>query len=272
MSAELFDALCALRDAPEPNHGALGWAWMEVARFVKARRGRAGSERDDIAQIALMKVVRGVRGMTAETPAAGEAWLRTVYASAEADYFRRKFDPVKKGLDRRARDDQGLAPLDRVPAAEPERHEHDEAMLDELTDRVMDRVEGWLAVNVARSTKRLGDRTRAQVAWMANVLGRELAEIVAELGLEEKRETVYKWIERGREQVLLPAMAEWARELSASGEDGSTDAAVAVEVIAILEGSRRGDAGKPRPDRRTVSRGEGDRSSPGKKRPHGSDE
>lgn len=268
----VFDALCALRDATEPSHGALAWAWREVARFIETRLGRTGADREDIAQLTLIKVMRGVRGMAAETPAGGEAWLRTVHASAEADYHRRKFDPVKKGLDRRRPDDEGVAPLDRVAAPEPERHERDEAMLDELTERVMDRVELWLAVNVTRAIKRLGDRKRAHIAWMANALGRDVPAIAKELALEEKRDTLYKWIERGREQVLLPAMTDWSRQLEAEDHASSPDAAIAREVVAILEGSRRADAGKPRAGRRAVSRVEGGPSHPEQKGPRGSEE
>lgn len=239
----LFDALVALRDAPDPAHPALGWAWREVHTFVSTRLRGASPDADDIGQLTLWKVMKGVRNVAAETPAGAEAWLRQVHRSAVADHHRKR-DPVKGALDRG--DERGPSVVERLAAPEPERREDDEARLDTVTEALMDRVEDWLAVHVSRPSKRRGDRQRAQVAWMANVLGKDTPTIATELGLGQSRDTLYKWIERGREQVLLPVITAWEAE--------SEDATVPREIRSILESTRRADAGKPRPDRRSVSR------------------
>ncbi len=261
----LFEALSALRGAPDPSAPVLAWAWHSVNGFVDHRLRRPSRAHDDVRQRTLIKVLRGVAGMQADTPAGAEGWLRTVYRSARTEHHR-GLDPVREAL-RHERGDEGLGPrVDRLAALPPERTEDDVARLEAAREAVLGRVDAWLEANVTKPSKRVGDRRRAAIAWTANVLGRDVEAIRESFGIEEKRDTVYKWIERGREQVLLPAMAAWERELEAAGED----AAVPQALSEILRGARRADAGKARPGRRSVSRAQDGTSVQSKRRNRGS--
>lgn len=242
----LFEALCALRDASDATAPQLGWAWRTVDRFLDLRCRRPEREHDDVRQRALLKVMGGVARMRAETAAGAEGWLRKVHQSATREHHRRR-DPVGEALKRTGtRDGEGTSLVERLAAPEQARTEHDEALVESVREVLLDRVDAWLEENVSRPSKRAGDARRAQIAWMANVLGRDLDAIRAQLGIDPKRDTLYKWVERGREQVLLPVVRAWAEE-----DDGSE---VPAALLSILEGSRRSDAGKPRPRRRSVSR------------------
>jgi hypothetical protein len=258
----LYEALVALRDADDPSAPEVGWAWRAIASFVDVRLRRPPAEHDDVRQRTLIKVLRGVRRLAAEAPAGAEAWLRRVHDSATKEHHR-GWDPVTAALKKStAREDDARPRIDRIAAPEAERSDADAQLLDGIEDAVMEQVEQWLARNVTRPRKRAGDRRRAQIAWLANVLGKDADAIREELGLEEKRDTLYKWVERGREQVLLPAVREWAAD---AGDEG----AVPRELLAILEGTRRADAGKARPGRRSVSRDAGRPSSGARRARHG---
>ena len=122
--------------------------------------------------------------------------------------------------------------------------------------QVLERVAVWIAHNVKSPVKRQGDLRRAQVALLANVRGFGYDAIVEALSVTPppSKAAVYKWIERGREQVLLPALSEWEHPVAAA-------------LIEQLIDSRRGDAGKPRPKRRgAVSRRSEAPSSQGRKK------
>lgn len=259
---QLLDALQALRDARDPSRPEMGWAWRVVNGWMDTRYRRPPREHDDVRQRALIKVMRGVGRMQADTPAGGEAWLRRVHKSALLEHHR-GHDPVSLGLSRERRDEDGRGAVDRLAAPDAERSEGDRRLLDATLAAVLERVDRWLAAHVRRPTKRVGDRRRAQCALMANVLGHEPDEIVETLGVEVSRSALYKWIERGREEVLIPALIAWSED----GEDPE-GARLAGSIREILEGTRRSDAGKPRPARRSVSRSDGT-SSPPSKRPKG---
>lgn len=259
----LFEALDALRGARDASGPETGWAWRVVDRWIDARLKRPPREHDDIRQRTLIKVMKGVAGMQADTPPAAEAWLRRVHRSATNEHHR-GHDPVTVGLRTERRDDDGRGVLERLAAPEPERNEADRRLVDAAVAAVLERVERWLEQEVRSPTKRLGDRRRAECALMANVLGLEPDEIAARLEVEVSRSALYKWVERGREGVLMPVLEAWA----AQQEDDPEGARLAVALGQILRGARRSDAGKPRPGRRSVSRG-GRASSPSSKRPKG---
>lgn len=245
----VYDALCALRDSSAPSSNAVGWAWRAVDAFLRHRCRTARTDAEDVHQRALLKVLRGVENIQADTPAAAERWLRRVHETALIEHHRR-LDPVRDALKKAPREPDAAPLIERLAAPDPDRTEADAVRIDALQEAVLDRVERWLSENVRRPSKRVGDFARARAAWMANVLGAEAEAIREALGRDAKRDTLYKWIERGREQVLLPAVTAWEAEAGAAGED----ATVPATLREILEGSRRADSGKPRPGRRSVSR------------------
>lgn len=258
----LLEALVTLRDANDPSSPELAWAWRAVDAWVDRRHRRPEREHDDVRQRTLMKVMRGVGGMQADTAAGAAGWLRRVHDSAVYEHHR-GHDPVAVGLKHERRDERGRGVIDRIAAPAPDRSAEDRRRVDAALTAVLERVERWLEDNVSRASKRIGDRRRAECALMANVLGHEPDEIAEAMGLEVSRSALYKWIERGREEVLLPTLAAWAGD----GDDPE-GARLAGALGEILEGARRSDAGKPRPGRRSVSR-RGRGSSPPSKRPKG---
>jgi DNA-directed RNA polymerase specialized sigma24 family protein len=237
----LFDALRALRDADDSSAPGLGWAWRTVSEHLDRRLRRPEREHADVRQRTLLKIWRGLERLEADTQAAAEAWLRSVHRSAVAEHHRsagtRMMDralratPIGDGgdfLEQRAK----TAPEDGEPPPDARAAE-----LDAVLDLVLERVAAWLEVEVRKPAKRQGDYLRAQAALLANVRGLDATAIAEALGAELGRQAMYKWVERGREEVLLPALAGWEHP-------------AAPAVREHLVGSRRADHGKARPARR----------------------
>jgi DNA-directed RNA polymerase specialized sigma24 family protein len=236
----LAAALFALREASDPSAPRFEWAWRAIAGYLaRARPAPKERDRDDICQRALLKVLAGVRAMEADTPVSAIAWLKTVYRSAFVDHFRGHGDrELDRALNRTPKRDDGF--LERIVAPEAEEALDGEGEdPDRILERAKERVHVWLAENVARPSKRLGDYRRAEIALLANVFEKSAAEIRVELGLGDDVETgtIYKWIERGREDTLLPAFESWDDRARAG-------------LVEVLVGARRSDSGKPRPERR----------------------
>jgi hypothetical protein len=253
----LADALFALRDASDPSAARLEWAWRAIAAYLaRARPAPKERDRDDICQRSLLKVLAGVRSMEADTPVSAIAWLKTVYRSAFVDHFRGQADrELDRALNRTPkRDEHGF--LERIPASEPEEGpDRGGEDGDRILERAKERVHVWLAENVQRPSKRLGAYRRAETALLANVFEKSAAEIRVELALGEEIETgtIYKWIERGREDTLLPAFESW-------------DDPARAALVALLLGARRIDSGKPRPERRRAPSVSSGRAAASKKR------
>ncbi len=260
----LLDALRALRDAPDSSRGDLAWAWRAVSDHIDRALRRPEREHDDVRQRTLLKVWRGLTALHANDARSAEAWLRTVHRSAVAEHHRsigsRMMD---RALRATPRDDAG-AFLERTAPREPDVESEPpfdarSPELDAVLDAMLERAASWLEAEVARPEKRQGDYLRAQAAILANVRGLDAAAIAEALGAGEMtRPSIYKWVERGRERVLLPALAEW---------DHPAAAALAAHFVA----SRRADSGRARPGRRSpaVSRVATPASTskrPGKKR------
>jgi hypothetical protein len=236
----LADALFALRDAAEPSAPSLDWAWRSVSSYLsRARPLPKERDRDDIRQRSLLKVLAGVRAMDADTPVRAIAWLKSVHRSAYIDHFRGAGDrELDRALDRTPkRDDGGY--LERIPEPDADVEIASEPAVEAVLERAKERVHRWLADEVPRVAKRLGDYRRAEIALLANVRDKNAGEIRAELGLGEEiaTATIYKWIERGREETLLPALENW-------------DDPARAGVLSVLLGARRSDSGKARPERR----------------------
>lgn len=250
--------MLALRDAAQaaenegkgafvhPRAHAKAWSVVHGYLVRVIQRRSDGAQGDDFAQLSILKVQRSIAGLRAETPAACEAWLRRVYQSVRIDHFR-KNDVVEEALRSVSAREEGH-PLERVAAPEPVRARLDEADLDVVVGRVMDEVDAFLHVHVKREAKRLGDRTRAEVAVLAGVRGHSVDEIRAQLPAAQavSRDALYKWVERGREQVLIPTLTAWLERPSLPEDD----AQVPRGLLQVLTEARRSDAGRARPQRR----------------------
>ncbi len=243
----LLDTLTALKDAEDPAAPALSWAWRALSEHIDRRYRLPPREHDDVRQRTLLKVLGAVSRMDANTAGRAEAWLRKVHKTARIDHHRTKsgrmmdraLDTTPKDADAEWVDRVGpAAPAEEAPEVD------EEAALEAALAAVLERCASWIADNVKSPVKRQGDLRRAQVALLANVRGQGYDEIVLALGVQPPptKAAIYKWIERGRERVILPAMEGW-------------DHPVASVLTQLLKGARRADAGKPRPSRRAVSRG-----------------
>lgn len=249
----LLDVLTALKQAPNPAARNLDWAWRGLSEHIDRRYPLPDREHDDVRQRTLLKVFGAVDRMEADTPGRAEAWLRRVHRSARMDHHRtRNSALIDQALKTTPKDADPEWFERAMPSAEPfEDHTRDDdAALEGVISVVLDRVAQHLVDNVKSLPKRQGDYRRAEVALLASVRGEAYEGIVAKLGLDPppSRGAVYKWIERGREQVLLPALEGWTHPAAAS-------------LVEHLTSTRRADAGKPRPARRSAVSRRGDASS-----------
>jgi DNA-directed RNA polymerase specialized sigma24 family protein len=255
----ILETLEALRDAEDPSAPALGWAWSALSDHIDQRYRLPSREHDDVRQRTLLKVLGAVARMDADTPSRAEAWLRKVHRSARIDHHRTRGDQLMdRALDTTPKDaDAGwverVGPTTRGQTEPAEaRGVDEEAAIDAALSEVLERCARWIDDNVKSKVKRQGDRRRAQVALLANVRGEGYDGIVAALGVTPapSKAAVYKWVERGREQVILPALEGWEHPIAGALRE-------------LLVGARRADAGKPRPGRRS----DGSAVSPSERRP-----
>ena len=255
----LLEILEVLRDAEDLASTELAWAWRGLSDYIDRRHRLKDREHDDVRQRTLLKVMGAIGRMEADTPGRAAAWLRRVHGSARVDHHRTLGTKLMDDALKTTPKDGDVSFMDRVGPvtdAEDEPQRDEEEALEAALDQVLERAEAWIANNVKSPVKRQGDLRRAQVALLANVRGYDYDAIVAALDISSapSKGAVYKWIERGREQVLLPALEGW-------------DDPVATALGELLVGARRADAGKARPQRRTaVSRSEKPASSPGRKK------
>ncbi len=233
MSPEAKGALDSLRRLRSPTvRREEESAWREIDGTLRQFAGRVPvNERDDVHQRALLKVHRSAAGFDGDTEAEARSWLRTVYRSAVSEHFRlRGRAHLVQALAR-----EGEGSIEDLPAPLTSHFTQPE-VLDRLLSWVLQRVEVVLDAQACRPSKRLGDLRRAQVALLANVRGLTHAELRHAMDLDTTTPSdaaLSKWIERGRETVLLPAIADW-------------DDPVAPPLREILTGARRSDAGKAR--------------------------
>lgn len=250
--AELFSALCALREAPSPFDPERGSDWRIVHRWL-VRWVHQGPSPDDLRQHVVLRLNTSVRTMNATGPAEAKGWLLTVARNLRRDQIsKRNRQREWRGMRVIGDSEHGPTPhaVDVLEAQPAERRPEDLAVLADWRDRLFDRVDRWLEETPRSPTKRLGDRQRAQAAWLANVEGLAIGEIAGRLGDgAPRKDTLYKWIERGREEVLLPLIETWEREVAA--RSGKSAEAEPISVLrSILVAARRADAGRPRPERR----------------------
>ena len=278
-AASLNRALMRLRSADDPASPELAAAWRAIneylVRVVMGRPGADGSgDRDEARQITLIKVLRGLPRMNARGSRQSAAWVRRIYSNAFIDLKRAKGrDPVTQGMRHRQVDESAgrgeVDPFERLdsqsilsdgvasglaslggPSADDGRRDpvDDPAVLEHHRDLLLDEVRAYLEVHRSRPEKRAGDHRRAQAALLRHIDGLDAAAIAAHLGVDPppSKAAMYKWIERGREEVLLPTLATWSMRLDL---DGRTRRFVGA-MTDFLQESRRADAGVGRPRRR----------------------
>ncbi|RLB48487.1 MAG: hypothetical protein DRJ42_23070 [Deltaproteobacteria bacterium] len=222
--------------------------WRYVGSWL---RREAGTKQDagEACQYAMMRVSRGVDGLRAETPTQAVCWLRRVLRTGFSDVYRfANNEPVASALSKlspKARDRE----LRRLEAPVVELSTSPGA-LDGFFDTLLDHVDEWLEVNVTRPMKRAGDRRRAEVALLHHVRKVSLDELRDMLGEAPSRDTLYKWFERGRDEVLLPTLGAWGARAELEDEE----AAFVTTLQIILIATRRQKSRKPRRSRRTVRR------------------
>jgi hypothetical protein len=269
-------SLAAAREA----HGA--WDTID-AYFGTACRGDR-----DAAQEALLTVMRSVGSFRGTSPGEALKWLQRIAWTRMADgHARRRRDPVALALraTRGPGDDGRGGPLDGLVAPDAAPDEDDghlaagelRARLDELRDRVFDALDMRLGASGVPAARALVVRRQARVCWQSIVEGRTSDEILSGLGADApKRETLYKWVERGR-APLLDALQAARRDANTHGavdgsphdgarDAGETDEAAREEarwrarVLARVEAKvaqRRADVGRERPRRAGEQRGSG---------------
>jgi DNA-directed RNA polymerase specialized sigma24 family protein len=267
----LYYALCALRDADPRFAKELGWAWRIVSAWLD-EHVRSGPDPDDLRQTVILRLYRSAGTMKATTAREAKAWLGRIARNLLHDqrgHRKRRRDWGGMRVIDGAEGEPAVHLVDLLPAAEVERTPQDVEHLAQFRDRLFDRVDRWLSGNVRRPAKRSGDRLRAETAWLANVEGFDAGEISARLGeAAPAKGTLYKWVERGREEVLLPTLEAWLDELApdasrSNAEEEVGDARVSVaQARELLVSCRRADAGRPRTHDRKDGAGLSDQHGP----------
>ncbi|MDW8361448.1 MAG: sigma factor [Myxococcales bacterium] len=231
MSDALHEALRRLRNREGlPSDPA--WRIVRNATFELARRhARSRADAEDAAQAAAIRVLRSVHHARLESPAAARAWLRRIVVRIVIDQSR----------ERKARlvaPERLAALVEAPPTAQP-------PAPDEILEHVMRRLDAHLTEAETRPSKRLADRRRAELALRRNLLGQDL-DVLARDAADLSRDALSKWIERGRERILVPMLEASLRERAIPLEERT----VLETALHALRRARRADSGRPRPDRR----------------------
>ena len=213
----LYAALDELRTAAQPAHPRHHGAWGIVGAFLAHLDRRAEA---DTRQETLIKVLRGVRTFSGQTPGEAVAWLRTVHQRRARDVWRTvQNEPVRTAL-----------------------HEQ------RTRDALFARLERHLAATTQSAKVREMRRVQARVAWLRLVREADGAELIRAAAPMEVNslDQVYKWVERGR-GLLIEVL-----DAGAPPQEGETDVDDPDVRAALREifATRRADAGIARPERR----------------------
>lgn len=201
----MTSVLATLRAVPAPA------ALRDVERMI---RDRARGD-DDVVQEALIRVVRYAPELRAANEPAAKAWLRRVVRSAQADLVRREARPRMTSRHVAPAGDETAEERLVVARAQAEL----EAFLEELLGRVRRKGRGEQPRNARLS---IAHHVRGQAP--------------SALPWDGTRDALYKGIQRGRDEVLLPLLADDPRPM-------------ARHVEALLLRSRRRDHGTKRGSR-----------------------
>ncbi len=204
----LYRALDALRRASRSERRTMNAEWRYITRWLTCYAGRRPGASEAV-QYALMRVSRGIDGLEARSPARAASWLRRVLTTGFHDVARdAKNEPVVAALRALSPEARDRALL-RLVAPTPDRHLTPE-MLDACMRLVATLVADWTAATIPSPAHRKSARLRARVALLRHLRGLDLDELRHAIGRPVARDTLYKWFERGRDDVLLPALAAWS--------------------------------------------------------------
>jgi len=236
----LFRALVELRAADTEPRRHMHAEWLYLGAWFTGEAGRRPGARD-ACQFALMRVSRSIMTLRAQSPSEATSWLRRVLRTGFCDVHRTtKNEPVAAALKTLTAEERDRT-LRLLAAPEPPVVLIPEA-LDGWLDVVMDEVDDWLEANVPSLIKRAGDRRRAEVALLRHVRKVSLDDLRTRLGEVVARDTLYKWFERGRDEVLTPTLSAWASR----GGLKEDEVAFITELRSILIATRREKSRKPR--------------------------
>jgi DNA-directed RNA polymerase specialized sigma24 family protein len=194
---------------------------------------KAGDRADELLQNAALKVLRSVRGMTADTEAGARAWLARVLNNAYHDQLRALIRERHRRSEREVESLQSGA--DRL---QEERLDHEQ-----LGHRLLHFVETELDAMKGGPIQRRKAELQARAALLRVREGEDTETIRGSLGEPDiSDDLVNKWVERGR-PIVLRGLDRWLKQ---AGELEKDD----VRALHKLFSLRRRDAGKPRPGRR----------------------
>ncbi len=239
----LLDALDVLRRERQPRSvddavRAI-YAWLD-------RRFRGRREHDEVRQMTTVKCVRAAPTFLGTTVGEAEGWVGKVYERSRIDLIRKRKRSPLGG--KRSTGTDTLDPLDLIAAPANEGpDEQTEAELEHLLDALLDRVDEFVETAAKRPAHRAKMRQQAEVAILRKVRNLTAPQILEQLQNPPSEGTLYKWIERGRDQVLLPTLEGWLLE---AGISAATKRFVE-ETSALLVSGRRADHGVSRTKDRT---------------------
>lgn len=236
----IVDAIDKLRDRARGRE--LARALATLYDWLDAHYSRK-PHHSEHRQVTVIKAFRNAAQCHATERKQAEAWLHRIYQNVLKDWYRKqKNDPLSRVSGDDAR--QVLESLEQEPAET----KHDDAALERHEGWLFERLDEWLLETIPKPAPRQKARTQAEVAWERHVRECKPPEIAGKLPNAPSTAALYKWIERGREKVLLPMIdAVLTRDLTPS------ELAFCETLAELLRGARRADAGKPRPKRRVSS-------------------
>lgn len=235
-----WNAIRALRG--EASERECHVALRSLSRWLDARFG-GDPLHADARQETLLKVFRSAPRCRADSPRSAERWVRTVYENAQTDLWRKK--PKLRDPSR----------VEEGPSPSLVLDDHVERMT-AARDEFFDLLDAHLDATFSTPPERANARRRAEVAWLRHVEGLAAPDIRSALIAQGEDvpsdAALYKWVERGRERVLLPFLDGLLEEGRAEGLSEPVEA-IARELLAVLLDARRADTGKARPSRRKAA-------------------
>ena len=213
--------------------------WYTVSKWLEQTFPGLQPETEEARQETLITLMRHVTRMQAESPRQAAKWLSTIHRRKYIDMVRQhQRDPVRQGMLYERPDEEGVSRLDKVEAKESlHLPEH---VMDAILARVLHETSQALEHATKSKTKRQLRRTQAQATLLRLVLDMEANTIIDLLNYGEaiSNDRLYKWVERGRDSVLL-GLTHWRNH-------ASEDEAPLIDTLEEIIQKRRADAGKPR--------------------------
>ncbi|MFW6066982.1 MAG: sigma factor [Myxococcota bacterium] len=251
-----YRAIRELREADDPHAPELHPHWVvlreTVQRYARRVGGGGFADRDETASESVIKLHRALPSIEANDEASTRAYIKKVVHRTYLDRVRERQRRRERFDGDYAQAEPGDSLLARIaaePPADPRLHDPD--ALAPYEDALWNRIDAFVEART-RPHARLAARNRAHMAYERIVRRRSPEELHGASDREVKIGTLYQWVHRGREDVLIPVVEDWVAETGGEGEEG----AFAAQLLAILRESMRRDAGEPRPGRRKKKNGD----------------